>query len=304
MLDELQESGNLDTKMNRLSVVERAAILGMLVEGNSLRSCSRMSGASLNTVTKLVVDLGAACEKIHDEHVKNLTVKRLQCDEIWSFVGAKQKNTTPEQRAQGWGDAWTWTALDADTKLLVSVLVGGRSSIWARHFMEDCASRINGRTQVTTDGFKAYLDAVPGAFGLDCDYAILHKIYGKAQDEPRYSPPCCVGCETKYVSGSPDPAHVNTSFVERHNLTMRMGMRRFTRLTNGFSKKIANHAAMVAIHAVHYNFARIHKTLRVTPAMEAKLSDHVWTLAEIIEAADKYAPEPAKRGPYKKKNSN
>lgn len=286
--------------MNRLSVNERAAILGMLVEGNSLRSCSRMSGASLNTVTKLVVDLGSACERFHDENVKGVIVKRLQADEIWSFVGAKQKNTTLDQRSKGWGDTWTWTGLCADSKLLVSFLVGGRSAIWARAFMEDCASRISGRVQITTDGHKAYLSAVPGAFGLDCDFAVLQKIYGPSQEEHRYSPPCCVGCEREYVSGSPDPKHVSTSYVERHNLTMRMGMRRFTRLTNGFSKKIANHAAMVAIHAVHYNFARIHKTLRVTPAMESKLSDHVWSLTEIIEMADGYAPAPAKRGPYKK----
>jgi IS1 family transposase len=214
----------------------------------------------------------------------NVRVRRLQCDEIWCFVGAKAKNVTPEQKAEGWGDAWTWTGLDADTKLCVSYLVGGRDAGWAKEFMEDCASRIKGRVQVTTDGHRAYLEAVEGAFGMDCDYAMLQKIYGAptGEEQHRYSPGCCIGCDMKVVSGNPDPAHVSTSYVERHNLTMRMSMRRFTRLTNAFSKKIENHAAMVAIHAVHYNFARIHKTLRITPAMAAGLSDHVWSLEEIV----------------------
>ena len=256
--------------MNRLSIADRAKILGMLVEGNSLRSCARMADVSLNTVTKLVVDFGAACEQFHDEHVRNVRVRRLQADEIWTFTGAKAKNVTPEQKAQGWGDTWTWTGSDADTKLCVSYLVGGRSADWAIDFMKDAASRIRGRVQITTDGHKAYLEAVEEAFGADVDYAQLQKIYGApAENETRYSPATCIGCEMKTVSGDPDPKHVSTSYVERHNLSMRMGMRRFTRLTNAFSKKIQNHAAMVAIYAVHYNFARIHKTLRITPAMAA-----------------------------------
>jgi IS1 family transposase len=270
--------------MNRLSVTERAVILGMLVEGNSLRSITRLTGASINTVTKLLVDLGKACAKFHDEHVRGLKVRRLQCDEIWCFVGAKAKNVTPERKAEGWGDVWTWTAIDAETKLCVSYLVGGRDAGWAGDFMEDCASRINSRVQVTTDGHRAYLDAVEGAFGMDVDYAQLQKIYGAPSDAEvrRYSPAKCIGTDMKVVSGNPDPQHVSTSFVERQNLTMRMSMRRFTRLTNGFSKKIENHAHMVAIHFMHYNFARVHKTLRVTPAMEAGLANRVWTLEEIV----------------------
>jgi IS1 family transposase len=292
--------------MNRLSIADRAKILGMLVEGNSLRSCARMAEVSLNTVTKLLVDLGGACEKFHDEHVRNVRVRRLQCDEIWCLVGSKAKNVTPEQKAQGWGDTWTWTGLCADTKLCVGYLVGGRDADWAMEFMLDCAARIKGRVQVTTDGHKAYLEAVETAFGADCDYAMLQKIYGAPSDEEsqRYSPARCIGCDLKVVSGDPDPKHVSTSYVERHNLTMRMSMRRFTRLTNAFSKKIQNHAAMVAIHAVHYNFARIHKTLRITPAMATGSSGHVWSLEEIVLMADSYAPKPSKRGPYKKRNAD
>lgn len=274
--------------MNRLSVSERAVILGMLVEGNSLRSITRLTGVSINTVTKLLVDLGNACAKFHDEYVRNLKVRRLQCDEIWCFVGAKAKNVTPEKKAEGWGDVWTWTAIDAETKLCVSYLVGGRDAAWAGDFMEDCASRINSRVQVTTDGHRAYLEAVEGAFGMDVDYAQLQKIYGAPSDAEmrRYSPAKCIGTDMKVVSGNPDPRHISTSFVERQNLTMRMSMRRFTRLTNGFSKKVDNHGHMVAIHFMHYNFARLHKTLRVTPAMEAGLADHIWSLEEIVLLAN------------------
>src|SRR5437899_5126158 len=269
--------------MNRLSISERAAILGMLVEGNSLRSCARMADVSLNTVSKLLVDLGAACEQFHNGNVINVRVRRLQCDEIWCFVGAKAKNVRPEKKAEGWGDTWTWTGLDADTKLCVSYLVGGRGADWAMDFMEDCASRIKGRVQVTTDGHKAYLEAVEGAFGMDCDYAQLQKIYGAPSDEEtrRYSPAKCIGCDLKVVSGNPDPAHVSTSYVERSNLTLRMGNRRFTRLTNGFSKKVDNHRHMVALFFLYYNFCRVHQTIRVTPAMEAGIADHVWTLEEM-----------------------
>lgn len=289
--------------MNRLSVSERAAILGMLVEGNSLRSCSRLADVSLNTVTKLLVDLGAACEKFHDERVRNVRVRRLLADEIWCFVGAKAKNVRAEKKLEGWGDVWTWTGLDADTKLCVSYLVGGRDGGWAKEFMQDCANRITGRVQITTDGHKAYLEAVEDAFGADIDYAQLQKIYGAPTDAEmrRYSPAKCITADQKVVSGDPDPKHVSTSYVERHNLTMRMGMRRFTRLTNGFSKKVENHIAMVAIHTVYYNFARIHKTLRITPAMACGLNDHVWSLEEVVLMADHYMPAPAKRGPYKKR---
>lgn len=269
--------------MNRLSLEERARIIQMLVEGNSLRATSRMADVSINTVTKLLVDVGIAAAKYHDAVVRDVRVRRLQCDEIWCFVGAKSKNVTAEQKQAGWGDVWTWTGIDADSKLCVSYLVGGRSAIWANDFMEDCASRIRGRVQVTTDGHRAYLEAVEGAFGMDVDFATLQKIYG-ASDEPekRYSPAKCIGCDMKTVIGNPDPKHVSTSFVERQNLTMRMGMRRFTRLTNGFSKKIDNHAHMVALHFLYYNFGRVHKTLRVTPAMEAGLADHIWSFEEIV----------------------
>ena len=286
MLDKLQGETKFND-MNRLSNADRAAILGMLVEGNSLRSCSRLADVSINTVTKLLVDLGAACAKFHDERVRNVRVRRLQADEIWCFVGAKAKNVSAEKKLEGWGDVWTWTGLDADTKLCVSYLVGGRDAGWAKEFMQDCASRIKGRVQITTDGHRAYLEAVEDAFGADVDYAQLQKIYGApSENDTRYSPATCIGCEMKIVSGNPDPKHVSTSYVEQHNLTMRMGMRRFTRLTNGFSKKIDNHAAMIAIHAVYYNFARIHKTLRITPAMATGLSDHVWSLEEIVLLAN------------------
>lgn len=269
--------------MNRLPLETRAKIIGLLVEGNSLRSVSRLCDVSINTVTKLLVDAGKAAIAYHDEHVRGVRSQRVQCDEIWSFVGAKAKNVTPEQKHEGRGDAWTWTAIDADTKLCLSYLVGGRDAGWALEFMEDVASRLNGRIQITTDAHRAYLVAVEGAFGMDVDFAQLQKIYGAPTDAEmrRYSPAQCIGADMKVVTGNPDPKHVSTSFVERQNLTMRMSMRRFTRLTNGFSKKIENHIHAVAIHFIHYNFARIHKTLRITPAMAAGLTDHVWSLEEI-----------------------
>lgn len=268
--------------MNRLPIAKRAQIIQMLVEGASLRATSRMADVSINTVTKLLLDVADAAHQYHDATVRNVRSRRVQCDEIWCFVGAKKRNASPEQKAQGWGDVWTWTAIDADTKLCVGYLVGGRDGWWAAEFMNDVAARIRGRVQLTTDAHKPYLEAVEGAFGADIDYATLQKIYG-ASDEPekRYSPATCIGCDMKVVSGRPDPEHVSTSYVERQNLTMRMSMRRFTLLTNAFSKKIENHAAAVALHFIHYNFARIHKTLRITPAMAAGLSDHVWNYEEI-----------------------
>jgi IS1 family transposase len=241
-----------------------------------------MTGVSKTTIVKLLADLGTACAVYHDRHVRNLRVRRLQADEIWQFVGAKAKNTSVEKKQEGWGDIWTWVGLDADTKLVVSYLVGGRGADWAMDFMQDCASRIVGRVQVTTDGHRAYLEAVEGAFGMDCDYAQLQKLFGAAsENETRYSPARVIGVDMKIVSGNPDPLHVSTSYVERQNLTMRMHMRRFTRLTNGFSKKVENHAHSVALHYMFYNFCRIHQTLKVTPAMEAKLADHVWSLEEL-----------------------
>jgi IS1 family transposase len=241
-----------------------------------------MTGVSKNSITKLLIDLANACSEYHNQHVGGLRVRRLQCDEIWAFCGAKAKNVTLEQKAAGWGDVWTWTAIDADTKLCVSYLVGGRSAGWAMDFMQDCAARIVGRPQITTDAHKPYLKAVEDAFGADADYAMLHKIYGASMEpETRYSPATCIGASMKVVSGDPDPKHVSTSFVERQNLSMRMGIRRFTRLTNGFSKKAENHAAAVALWFMYYNFARVHQSLRITPAMQAGLSDHVWTMEEL-----------------------
>ena len=269
--------------MNRLSREQQTRVVAALVEGNSIRSTSRMTGVARNTVTSLLLDLAEACAGYHNKYVRNLRVRRLQCDEIWNFVGAKAKNASPERKAEGWGDTWTWTALDADTKLCVSYLVGGRDAGWAFEFMQDCANRINGRVQITTDGHRAYLEAVEGAFGMDVDYAQLQKIYGASlENETRYSPAKCIGCDMKVVSGNPDPKHVSTSFVERQNLSMRMSIRRFTRLTNAFSKKVENHAAAVALWFMYYNFCRIHHTLRVTPAMEAGLTDHLWSFEELL----------------------
>jgi IS1 family transposase len=285
--------------MNLLSQDERIRIVSALVEGNSLRSVSRMTGIARNTITKLLVDLGEACRQYHDSHVRNVRVRRLQCDEIWAYVGAKQKNASPAKKEIGWGDVWTWVGLDADTKLVVSYLVGGRGAVWANDFMEDCASRIKGRVQVTKDGHKAYLEAVEGAFDMEVDFATLTKIYGASEEtEKRYSPAKCIGCESKVVMGDPDPKHISTSYVERQNLTMRMGIRRFTRLTDAFSKKLDNHAYAVALHFMYCNFVRIHQTLRVTPAMEAGLSDHAWTIQELVAILPE--AEAGKRGPYKK----
>lgn len=270
--------------MNCLDSKIRAQVIGCLIEGCSIRATCRMTGVAKNTVVKLLEDMGAACAAYHDRHVRNLRVRRLQCDEIWSFVGCKKKNATVEQKYFGWGDVWTWIGIDADTKLVVSYLVGGRDAGWAMEFMEDCASRIRGRVQVTTDAHKPYLKAVEGAFGIEVDYAQLQKIYGAPSDEEqrRYSPAKCIGCEMKTVLGYPDPEHVSTSYVERQNLTLRMSSRRFTRLTNGFSKKAANHAHAVALHYMHYNFCRVHSSLRVTPAMEAGLANTAWSVDDLI----------------------
>jgi IS1 family transposase len=247
--------------------------------------------------------MGSACADFHHKHVRNLTVRRLQADEIWSFVGAKAKNVTAEQEAAGWGDVWTWTAIDADTKLCVTYFVGDRGKHSAFAFMDDAAKRIKGRLQITTDAHRPYLAAVEKAFGGDADYATPHKLYGASNEpETRYSPATCIGCDMKTVSGVPNPKHVSTSYVERQNLTMRMSMGRFTRLTNGFSKKIENHGHAVALYFAYYNFCRIHSTLRVTPAMEAGLADHVWSIDELVALLPQ--PVATKRGPYKKRISD
>ena len=269
--------------MNRLSLESRARIIGMIAEGNSLRSASRMADVSINTVTKLLVDVGAACSDYQDRVFRNLRLTRIQCDEIWSFVYAKEKNVTPEMLERGYaGSVWTWTAIDAETKLIPSWRVGGRDAHTGKEFLDDLASRLATRVQLTTDGHKAYLIAVEGAFGAGVDYAMLVKLYGRGQeDESRYSPADCIGAIPTVVQGNLDPNHVSTSYAERQNLTMRMCIRRFTRLTNAFSKKVENHVAALALYFMYYNFARIHKTLRVTPAMEAGVADHVWDLEEI-----------------------
>ena len=270
--------------MNCLTPETRARVVNCLIEGCSIRATVRMTGAAKNTVVKLLADLGCACAAYHNRNVRNLKVRRLQCDEIWCFIGAKAKNVRLEKKQEGWGDTWTWVGIDADTKLVVSYLVGGRDGGWAKDFISDCASRIRNRTQITTDAYRVYLQAVEDAFGADIDYAMLQKIYGAPSDEEtrRYSPAKCIGCDMKVVSGDPDPKHVSTSFVERQNLAMRMQMRRFTRLTNAHSKKVDNHRHMVALHYMHYNYCRVHSSLRVTPAQEAGLSDHIWGVEELI----------------------
>ncbi|MBX9655251.1 IS1 family transposase [bacterium] len=270
--------------MNRLSLEKRCQVVKCLVEGNSIRATVRMTGIAKATVSKLLVDLGTACAAYHDEHVRNLTSARIQCDEIWAFVYAKEKNVPASKKGEfGYGDVWTWTALDADSKFMVSWMVGWRDSGTAREFMLDVASRLSKRVQLTTDGHRAYLDAVEDAFGGEIDYSMLIKLYGEARDgQARYSPAVCTGCKKSKVTGRPDPEHVSTSYVERQNLTMRMSMRRFTRLTNGFSKKVENLEHAIAIHFMHYNFVRIHQTLRITPAMKAGVADHKWDIEELV----------------------
>ncbi|MEQ8328676.1 MAG: IS1 family transposase [Parvibaculum sp.] len=296
--------------MNKLPLHTRVQILNMLVEGSSMRSISRVAGVSINTVTKLLVDAGEACAAYHDEHVRNVKASRVQCDEIWSFTYAKAKNVAKAKAApEVAGDVWTWTGLDADSKMIVSWLVGGRDGSYAMEFMDDLAKRLANRVQLTTDGHRAYLEAVEGAFGDDVDYAQLVKLYGAAPESAkgRYSPAECIGARKERVTGNPDRDHVSTSYVERQNLTMRMSMRRFTRLTNGFSKKVENHCHALALYFVHYNFCRLHKSLKVTPAMAAGVSDTLHDMEWVVGLIDARAPKPGPRGPYKKSdggNSN
>jgi|SRR6185369_12767420 len=270
--------------MNKLSIEKRAQVIGCLVEGISIRSTVRITGAAKNTVTKLVVELGAACADYMDKNLRDLPCTKIQCDEIWSFCNSKEKNVPEGHKGElGYGDVYTWTALCADTKLIPSFMVGKRDAEYGNAFMLDLASRLKNRVQLTTDGHKVYLNAVENAFGSEIDYAMLVKVYGgTTKEDPRkYSPAECTGAELVTITGKPDEKHISTSYVERQNLTMRMSMRRFTRLTNGFSKKIENHYFTTAMYFMYYNFGRIHKTLRVPPAMEAGISDHVWTLEEI-----------------------
>lgn len=287
MLDRLRKSTYLYA-MNKLPIEKRVQIITLLVEGNSLRSCSRIADVSINTVTKLLVDVGRACQKFHEEKVVGITARRIQADEIWSFVYAKEKNKPAN--TEGVGDVWTWTAIDADSKLIVSWLVADRDADSANIFMNDVAARLKNRVQLTTDGLHAYLEAVTDSFGSQIDFAMLQKIYGKTGSqgsaEKKYSPAECIGCKKTAISGNPDPKHISTSYVERQNLTMRMHMRRFTRLTNAFSKKIENHCYAIALHFVYYNFVKIHKTLRVPPAMEAGIIKRLMTIEDIVRLTE------------------
>jgi IS1 family transposase len=270
--------------MNRLDPVKRVKAIAALVEGNSVRAVSRMTGIARNTITDLLVALGETCAEYQDKALRNLPCRRIQCDEIWAFCYAKDKNLPASKQGQfGFGSVWTWTALDADTKLIASWMVGPRDTVAATEFIQDLAGRLRNRVQLTTDGHRPYLEAVDYAFSGEVDYAMLIKIYGEsAEPEKRYSPAQCIGCDSKIMSGNPDRKHVSTSYVERQNLTMRMSMRRFTRLTNAFSKKLENHIAAVSLHFMHYNFCRIHMTLRVTPAMAAGVTDRLWEIGDIV----------------------
>lgn len=273
--------------MNKLPLEKRVQILTMLVEGSSMRSVSRVCGVSINTVTKLLVDAGTACAAFHDEKVRNVAAKRVQCDEIWSFAYAKNKAVgTAKAAPEGAGDVWTWTGIDADSKLIVSWHVGDRAQHTGIAFMSDLKGRLANRVQLTTDGHAVYLKAVD-VLDFDADYAMLVKVFGPDMSSPgRYSPPKCVGAQKHPIRGNPDPKHINTSFAERQNLTMRMAMRRFTRLTNAFSKKFENHCHALALYFFWYNWARNHKTLGVTPAMAAGLIQTPLKFTDLLTAMD------------------
>ena len=285
--------------INRLSTEKRAQVLSMLVEGNSVRATSRMAGVAINTVQKLLLDIGDACAAYQDQAFRDLPCKTIQCDEIWSFVYSKQRNVPEDRKGEfGVGDVWTWVAIDADSKLCPSWFVGSRSAEDGWRFLMDLKGRLANRVQITTDGHGAYPAAIGFSFGTDVDWAVLQKHYGQdPSKERRYSPAICIGIDIDVKRGDPDPSKISTSYVERQNLTMRMGMRRFTRLTNGFSKKVENLAHAVSLHYMHYNFARPHASLTITdangkgvkrtPAMAAGVTDHIWTLTEIAGLLDR-----------------
>lgn len=276
--------------MNKLPLHTREQIVKLLVEGSSLRSITRITGCSINTVTKILVDLGRACSVFHYETVKGLKTKKVQCDEVWSFVGSKEKRVIDPKTGDGRGDIWTWVGIDADSKLIVSWLAGERDADTAYYFMNDLQQRLDNRIQLTTDGFKIYLEAIDSTFGSHVDYAMLVKIYGQGskEDERKYSPAEFVEAKKTVISGNPDKDSISTSFVERQNLSLRMRNRRFTRLTNGFSKKVENHCHSLALYFVHYNFCRVHSSLRVTPAMEAGLTKEIMSIKELLGLIEKY----------------
>ena len=282
--------------MNRLGSETRAQVIRCLVDGNSIRATVRITGVAKNTVTKLLVQAGAICSEYQDRELRDLSCRRIQCDEIWSFVGAKDKNVPEEKKGQfGIGSVWTWTAIDADTKLVPCWIVGPRDGGAATEFIQDLAGRLRHRVQLTTDGHKPYLDAVEDSFGSEIDHAMLIKMYGAdGTEEKRYSPAQCIGTRTVAIMGDPDPRHISTSYIERANLTMRMSMRRFTRLTNGFSKKIENHMAALAVYFMYYNFVRIHQTLRVTPAMAAGVTSKLWSVYDIVNLIETSESKAAK----------
>jgi len=293
--------------MNKLPLAKRVQILAMLVEGSSLRSISRVVDVSINTVTKLLEDAGETCIRLHDDMVRDVKASRIQCDEIWSFNYCKQRTVATARAAPlDSGDVWTWTALDADTKLIVTYAVGDRTLSCARLFIDDLRERLSNRVQITSDGHRAYVEAIEGAFGADVDYAQLVKLYGPTPSPPgRYSPAQCIGARKKVRTGNPDLAHVSTSYVERSNLSIRMGNRRFTRLTNAFSKKLDNHVHALALYFFHYNFVRQHKSLKgLSPAMAGGISETLWSLEMIAEKIEEARPQPkigkrGPRGPYK-----
>ena len=281
--------------MNKLTRDKRSQIIAMLCEGNSMSATARLADVSFNTVSKLLIEAGQACSEYQDRALRNLPCKRLQLDEIWAFIGAKEKNVPRDQKGLGRGDAWLWCAIDADTKLVPSWAVGDRSTDTARAFVDDLAARLTSRVQITTDGHRPYLQAIEGAFGADVDYAMLEKVYANpVEGQKRYSPADCVGIKKREIAGQPDERHISTSFVERQNLTLRMSNRRYTRLTNAFSKKLANHEFMVSLHYMHYNFCRIHKSLRTTPAQAAGVTQNLWAITDIVDVVDAWYAEQTK----------